>query len=288
MTSPRATCWVCGTEAEPDASYSGLELYRCPECAFLFAPRRAAENLQALYGAQYFDEYPGGEAYEEDEEQRRYEARIRVALVQRYVHAGRLYEVGAAAGHFLDEARKAGFEVSGIEPARPVAERARARLGVDVQAGFVEQADLAPGSFDVICAWHVLEHLAEPRTALEKLRTALRPDGHLLLEVPNIESVYARRRGKSWFHLDPDHHVGHYARRSLGVVLERAGFDVLGMETFPALGYVRPGRALRPASIAVQLKELADVRSAPRRPHPSKHELLRAFARPAPDRGSGR
>jgi SAM-dependent methyltransferase len=278
-TLTQATCWVCGAKAEPDASYSGLELYRCPQCAFLFAPRAAAANLQELYGAEYFDEYPGGESYEEDETQRRYEARIRVALVQRYLRAGRLYEVGAAAGHFLDEARSAGFEVSGIEPARPVAERARARFDVDVQPGFVEQADLAPESFDVVCAWHVLEHLAGPRAALETLRTALRPGGHLLLEVPNVESVYARRRGESWFHLDPQHHVGHYAPRSLQTLLERSGLDVLGLETFPALGYVRPGRALRPASVAVQLKELADVRSTPRRPHPDRHELLRAFAR---------
>jgi SAM-dependent methyltransferase len=278
-TLTQATCWVCGAEAEPDASYSGLELYRCPQCAFLFAPQAAAADLQELYGAEYFDEYPGKESYEEDEAQRRYEARIRVALVQRYLRAGRLYEVGAAAGHFLDEARHAGFEVSGIEPAGPVAARARERFGVDVQAGFVEQAGIGPESFDVVCAWHVLEHLAEPRAALAKLHAALRPGGHLLLEVPNIESVYARRRGEAWFNLDPEHHVGHYARRSLQLVLERSGFDVLGMETFPALGYVRPGRALRPASVAVQLKELVDVRSVPRRPHPDRHEMLRAFAR---------
>ena len=284
----QATCWVCGAEAEPDASYSGLELYRCPQCTFLFAPQRTAQDLRELYGAEYFDEYPGGEAYDEDEAQRRYEARIRVALVQGYAAAGRLYEVGAAAGHFLDEARRAGFEVSGIEPAGPVAERARARFDVDVQAGFVEQADLASQTFDIVCAWHVLEHLAEPRAALERLRTALRPGGHLLLEVPNVASVYARRRGEAWFHLDPEHHVGHYAPRSLQTVLERSGFEVLGMETFPALGYVRPGRALRPASMAVQLKELADVRSAPRRPHPDRHELLRAFATPAPGPGSAR
>jgi SAM-dependent methyltransferase len=278
MTATRATCRVCGTEAEPDASYRRLELYRCPACGFLFAPAPASEGVRELYGAEYFDQYPGGEPYEEDEAQRRYEARIRVALVRRYRGSGRLLEIGAAAGHFLDEARRAGFEVSGIEPARPVAERASARFGVEVQAGFVEQVELPAGAFDVVCAWHVIEHLPEPRAALERLRAALRPGGHLLAEVPNVESVYARRRGESWFHLDPDHHVGHHGRLSLRVLLERTGFELLAMETFPALGYVRPGRALRPASIAVQAKELIEVRALPRRPHPSKHELLRAFA----------
>jgi len=87
---------------------------------------------------------------------------------------------------------------------------------------------------------------------------------------------------------EPEHHVGHYGPSSLARLLTQARFELLGMETFPALGYVRPGRALRPPSIAVQALELAQVRAAPRRPHPVKHELLRAFARQGPGPGSGR
>ena len=270
-------CRVCGARAAPDGSYEALGLYRCPSCGFRFAPAPASA-LQGLYGDDYFEDYPGGESYTEDEAQRRYEARIRVALLERFLSGGRILEIGAAAGHFLDEARRAGFEGIGIEPAPSVAERARERLGVDVRAGFVEEADFPAGSFDAVCGWHVLEHLAEPRAALERIRTWLRPGGYLLLEVPNVDSFYARRRGPRWFHLDPEHHVDHYGPRSLGTLLERAGFDVIGTETFPALGYVRPGRALRPASLAVQAKELIEVRAWPRRPHPSKHELLRASA----------
>jgi 2-polyprenyl-3-methyl-5-hydroxy-6-metoxy-1,4-benzoquinol methylase len=272
-------CLVCGAGAAQDESYRPLELYRCTSCGFVFPRPRDSAELQELYGDVYFDEYPGGEAYEEDERQRRYEARLRVALVRRYLTSGRLLEVGAAGGHFLDEARDAGFECVGLEPAPGYAESARERFGLDVRAGFVEDADLPAASFDVVCAWHVVEHLADPRAALERVRTLLHEGGHLLVEVPNIDSVYAKRRRARWFNLDPEHHVGHYSRASLQALLLATGFELLAMETFPMLGYVRPARALRPGNVAVQAKELLDVRTRPRSPHPSKHELLRAFAR---------
>jgi SAM-dependent methyltransferase len=271
-------CKVCGARAAPDDSYRELGLYRCPSCGFLFEPPRDATELKELYGDEYFDEFHGGDPYEEDEAQRRYEARLRVELVERHLGGGRILEIGAAAGHFLDEARKAGFEGIGIEPAPGVAARARAR-GHDVRTGFIEEADLPTNAFDAVCAWHVVEHLAEPLPVLAHVREWLRPGGYLLLEVPNLESVYARRRGPRWFHLDPQHHLGHYGPRPLACLLERSGFELLATETFPALGYVRPAGVLRPTILALQAKELLDVRAWPRRPHPTKHELLRAVAR---------
>jgi 2-polyprenyl-3-methyl-5-hydroxy-6-metoxy-1,4-benzoquinol methylase len=235
--------------------------------------------VRELYSDEYFAEYPGGEAYDVDDAQRRYEAALRVRLVRRFLGGGSLFEVGAAAGHFLALAREAGFQVSGIEPAPSVAASARTRQRVDVRTGFLEDAELSPGSFDAVCMWHVLEHLPEPRAALGRAREALRPGGFLFLEVPNVESYWARRSGRDWFHLDPAHHLAHYAPRSLGRLLKLTDLEPVLTETFPALGYLRPGRALRPGALAAQARELALLRTLPRHPHPDSHELLRAVAR---------
>jgi hypothetical protein len=53
---------------------------------------------------------------------------------------------------------------------------------------------------------------------------------------------------------------------------------VVHTETFPLLGYNRPGIALRPLVAGAQVKELLVHRTVPRRAHPSKHELLRVVA----------
>ncbi len=272
-------CWACGAVTSPDEVFEPEGLYRCPACGLLFAPLATADSLEELYDDEYFEEYTAGEAYDEDEAQRRHEARIRVALVRTYLDTGKLLEIGTASGYFLDEARAAGFEVQGVEPGAAMAKQARERFGLDVKTGIVEHIDLPENGIDVVCAWHVVEHLAEPERALERIKRALRPGGYLLLEVPNIESVNARRWGKRWTMWDLGHHVGHYRRSSLRALLSRAGFQTLATDTFPSLAYVRPVRALRPIMLAVQAKELLLVRTRPRRAHPWKHEFLRSVAR---------
>jgi 2-polyprenyl-3-methyl-5-hydroxy-6-metoxy-1,4-benzoquinol methylase len=259
--------------------FAAERLYRCSSCGLLFAPLHSPEDLEQLYDQSYFEEYASDGAYDRDEAQRRYEARIRVKLVRARVERGRLFEIGAAGGYFLDEARAAGFDVAGVEPGAAMAAAARDRLGLDVQTGVVEHADLPEEHYDVACAWHVIEHLNEPQRGLGRLRAALRPGGHLFVEVPNLESIYAQRWGKQWVNLDLPHHVGHYNRTALRELLTNSGFEVLATETYPALGYVRPARALHPVAVAGQAKELLLVRAVPRHAHPWKHELLRAIAR---------
>jgi len=279
MIESSAACWICGAPATPDARYAALRLVRCGTCGFLFAPVRSAEGLRALYTKDYFDKYPGGRAYDADEPQRLHEAAVRLRWLQREVAGGRLLELGSASGWFLAQAREGGFDVEGIEPAAEIAAASRERWGVHVQAATAESAILPDGELDAIVAWHVLEHITQPRPVLERLCGALRPGGLLLLELPNVESAAARAQGPDWFHLDPAHHVGHYAPATLSDLLRRSGFVPIQVDTFPSAGYLRPDVARRPKALAWQLKQALTHRASPRRPHPTRHEMLRAVAR---------
>jgi len=44
-------------------------------------------------------------------------------------------------------------------------------------------------SFDMIVSWDVLEHLSEPRKALERFSDALRPGGIMVFALPNLYSL---------------------------------------------------------------------------------------------------
>src|SRR3954468_12557414 len=81
VVNAAVACWACGAAASPESAWLPVELYQCPECGLLFAPDRTAEDLQRLYDAGYFEEYPGGEGYEDDPAQRRYEAARRTELI---------------------------------------------------------------------------------------------------------------------------------------------------------------------------------------------------------------
>jgi SAM-dependent methyltransferase len=279
VTDPVPSCWICGADAAPDTRYAGLPLVRCGACGFVFAPVRSAEELHRLYTTDYFDAYPGGQAYDADEVQRRHEATVRMRWLRSYATGGRLLEIGSASGWFLAQARDAGFEVEGIEPAADVASGAAARWNVPVQAATAETASLPDGELDVVVAWHALEHIAVPAGVLERLHAALRPGGLLMIEVPNVESAASRSQGAAWFHLDLAHHVGHYAPSTLADLLRRTGFTPMQVDTFPTAGYLRPDLARTPRAIAWQAKQAVQHRASPRAPHPTRHEMLRAVAR---------
>lgn len=276
----QTVCWLCGGISQLDDWYGRVSLYRCADCGFLFAPERSTEELHELYTDEYFAEFSHGESYTADEPQRRYEAQQRLEWMGDFTRPGRLMEIGAAAGIFLDEARKVGYDVFGIEPATGLAQSARSQFGVDVAAGFIETAAIPSEPFDVVCAWHVLEHIRAPKPALLRLRESLRDGGLLFLEIPNIASDQAVRHGPDWFHLDPTNHVGFYTTDQLREVLRQAGFALTETMSVSGLSYLRPRLALQPAALAFRALSTVRSRALQGRPHPHKHELMRAVARP--------
>lgn len=235
--------------------------------------------MRAFYGDRYFAEYSPSGGYEETADHRVHDAAVRGELLSARTAPGALLEVGCASGYFLAEAQRRGYDCRGIEPSGSEAARARERTGVPVFAGVVEDADLADASVDVVCAWHVLEHIVRPVDTLRRLRGALRPGGTLLLEVPNADSRAARHHSERWLHLDLPHHVCQFTPGSLGAALADAGFADVELETVSGWTYALPAVRRTPRGVAAQAKDLAILRLPLGRPDASRHELLRAVAR---------
>lgn len=152
----------------------------------------------------------------------------RLSLLRGCVPAGgRVLDAGAGRGRFVAAARRAGFDAFGIEPSdRGIA--AAAALGVPVQQATVASAAIAEHSVDAVSLWHVLEHLEDPGAALDRIRGWLRPQGVVLIGVPNLASVQARVGGERWYHLDVPRHRVHFTPGGLCALLHSRGFDVVG------------------------------------------------------------
>jgi 2-polyprenyl-3-methyl-5-hydroxy-6-metoxy-1,4-benzoquinol methylase len=250
----------------------------CQDCEFAFQPYEPAE-VRAEYGSEYFQSYGVGEAYSQVEAARYREAAARVNWVRRLVPSGaRLLEIGSAAGFFLHEARAAGWGVVGIEPSDEMAAEAGKRSGATVHTGFVEDIDLTDEAFDVICGWHVLEHIPDPLPLLRSLQHSIRPGGYAAFEVPNFASVNSRYNGSQWRHLDAQHHVGQYSPLALRRLLERAGFVRIKTETITMYQYMSTQDVLRPRAVARRAREAALMRASTFGSDPAKYDLLRVSA----------
>jgi 2-polyprenyl-3-methyl-5-hydroxy-6-metoxy-1,4-benzoquinol methylase len=274
-----ASCWLCGFTAPRDPRLGPVGYARCQSCGLVFQPaRHSATDEVGRYTGRYFDEYPhpkgGVQDYDEDEAQRRLEAGRRMEWVRSYARRGRLLEVGAASGAFVGAAQELGFEASGVEPADSTAAKGRAR-GLALRTGTLDDMHQSGETFDIVCAWHVLEHLPEPRRSAKQLVDLLRPGGFLFLELPNIGSQLARKRGLLWQHLDPDNHVVHYDVSNVERLFREHTAGTVAVNTMSMRTYARasfPVRALLAMREALQVGTI-------RLTDPTRQELLRVVVR---------
>ena len=114
---------------------------------------------------------------------------------------GRLLEVGCGHGLLLDEARKRGWAVEGLELADASREHARS-LGLDVRDQTLEEAE---GTYGAVVLADVLEHLDDPVGALRRSRGLLAPGGVALIVTPDPASRTARLAGSRWWGYLPSH-----------------------------------------------------------------------------------
>ena len=141
------------------------------------------------------------------------------------IPVGRLLEIGCANGIYMDQMRRVGWSVEGIEFSAPAAEQARAR-GFDVQTATVETAQKPAQPVDVVAAWMVLEHLHEPVSALQKVRSWVKPDGYLIASIPDARAWERRLFGDRWYALQLPTHLYHYTPETIATVLHSAGWEL--------------------------------------------------------------
>jgi len=134
----------------------------------------------------------------------------------------RLLDVGAGRGRFVASARAAGYEAEGVEPTGRGVTAARA-LGVTLRQARLEDTDVVRESLDAVTAWHVIEHLDDPASAVVRMAGWLRPGGVLLIGVPNVDSLQARWGGERWYHLDLPRHRTHFTPAGLRALVAGAG-----------------------------------------------------------------
>ena len=143
----------------------------------------------------------------------------------------KVLDVGCGRGDFLARLREiAHCSVYGVDFSPTAVSVARAMHGLDVFEGRLEEVPYSDGFFDVVSMWWYLEHDPSPVACLAACRRLLKPNGWLVVAVPNSASIPARVFRDKWFHLDAPRHMGIFCPESIRAIMRRTGFEICRVE----------------------------------------------------------
>ncbi|WP_460640422.1 class I SAM-dependent methyltransferase [Larkinella harenae] len=211
-------------------SKEDFTIQSCGKCGFKATnPRPVEEEIGKFYQS---DDYISHSDTREGIVSRLYHTvrsitvRQKVKLITRLSpRNGKLLDIGSGSGYFLSASRAAGWQVMGTEPDANTRRQAEKRVQTELKRSIEELDDNQ--QYDVITMWHVLEHVHRLPETLEWIRAHCRPNGHLVVAVPNYHSWDAKHYKELWAAYDVPRHLYHFSPSTMKALLRRYGFEVI-------------------------------------------------------------
>jgi 2-polyprenyl-3-methyl-5-hydroxy-6-metoxy-1,4-benzoquinol methylase len=210
-----------------------LQIVRCSDCAMVFVnPAPTAMASGEFYDTEGADYYLSPAKLASDYADVRFERELR--LLRKFCPRGAVLDVGCGSGGFLFQLKKrwpADYGILGTDVSGGPLDYAESR-GVPVVRGDFLTRDFysgAPASgtpFDAVTLWAVAEHLAEPKSFLEKAHALLKSGGVCFVLVPNLHSLAVRLLGAKYRYVYAQH-LNYFSAATLRQLGERAGFEVV-------------------------------------------------------------
>ena len=123
----------------------------------------------------------------------------------------KVLDFGAGTGDFLRVLKNNNWEVLGIEPSLD-ARKVAAKKGIDLKENL---SAVSNQQFDVITLWHVLEHVANLKSTIKTLKKLLKPQGRIIVAVPNHNSYDANFYKEYWAGYDVPRHLWHFSQSAI-------------------------------------------------------------------------
>ncbi len=209
-------------------SHETFQISLCSDCALgITTPRPDANMLGEYYQSEEYISHSGkssgglGLLYKIA---RSFSLSWKKAQILSQKKIGSMLDFGCGTGEFLSTMHKAGWEVTGVEPSDSARLKAEILIAQKVYPSLNE---VLSQKFDVITAWHVLEHVPDLTQTIFQLKSLLKKGGIIFIAVPNYQSPDANFYKERWAGFDVPRHLWHFSKKTMTVLLELAKFKLI-------------------------------------------------------------
>lgn len=213
-------------------SHETFKVNICSTCSLgITTPRPSNDKLGEYYKSNEYISHSGkssgglGFVYRIA---RSFALKSKLSRIQKIKRQGSILDFGCGTGEFLQTMKSSGWHIQGLEVSDSARQKAEELNGQK----FIRSLDEISGAqFDVITAWHVIEHVPELTQTVKKLKEVLKQDGVIFIAVPNYQSPDGEKYKNHWAGFDVPRHLWHFSKKSMAVLLSTAGFKLV--DTIP-------------------------------------------------------
>ena len=195
-------------------------------------PRPSLDKLSAYYESEDYISHTDSKRSIMDKTYqviKNYSIKKKVKLINSLSNSkGRILDIGCGTGDLLSACESNGWIINGVEPSDKA--RALAEQKISSKELLVSNIDEvsfdSKDRYDVICMFHVLEHVPNLLAYVSKLKELLTDEGSLIIAVPNYKSYDASYYKEYWAAYDVPRHLWHFSQDSIQDIFGRNNFKV--------------------------------------------------------------
>jgi 2-polyprenyl-3-methyl-5-hydroxy-6-metoxy-1,4-benzoquinol methylase len=195
-----------------------FQIVECESCGFKFTnPRPEESELGRYYKSEDYVSHSNtnkGFINSTYQSVRKYTLLKKLQLISKYFKTGNILDIGCGTGEFLNTCKNAKWQTIGIEPDDDARKMAIQNFDLDVR-NESELKNLPESSFDIISMWHVLEHVPKLNERVEELKRLIKPNGVIIIAVPNCNSLDAKIYKEQWAAYDVPRHLYHFTPKDI-------------------------------------------------------------------------
>jgi len=184
------SCYLCKSDKYSKRTGSvrdnpDINVLECSDCGLVYLS--SLEHIQDKHyeaSGMHDDEVPNIDKWLKETE---FDDKRRYDFVKEKIANKNVLDFGCGVGGFLEMAKQSASNISGIELERALQHSFQERK-LNVLSN-LKEAQKESKKYNIITAFHVVEHLKNPKKILKDLSRLLTENGEMIIEVPNSNDV---------------------------------------------------------------------------------------------------